>query len=438
MMAAADSIVAQRLRLKELTKEYNSLSKAQRDSAEGQEQLKTISSLSSELLEAEKAMGNFTRQVGNYELAGKAMTQELKATVREMAAMKMTGADLLEPELFAELSEKAGELKDTIEGAREEMNFFASDTKNIDGIINGIEGVVGAWGAVQGAMALVGGENKELEETFTKLQGIMTVIQSLQAVQNALQKESAFNMLASNIQRKIQVQLTLLEAKAEKGNIVQKWSAVAAQKALNLAQSLSPFGMLLVGIAALTAGYFAIRMALDNKTKAQKLDNEVSKQAAENSSDELIELKASVKQIQEAKAGRGDLTKAIANYNEKFGESGELTKEIVGNESKFNELIKQQTQLIINRAKAEAYLEKAKEIAKENIKIQQEGVAWYKELWNSAKNMGNVIGVYKDNQASANEEIAENNKLIEHSINQYVKLTDTLTDNKASIEAQKS
>ena len=126
----------------------------------------------------------------------------------------------------------------------------------------------------------------------------MTVIQSLQAVQNALQKESAFNMLASNIQRKIQVQLTLLEAKAEKGNIVQKWSAVAAQKALNLAQSLSPFGMLLVGIAALTAGYFAIRMALDNKTKAQKLDNEVSKQAAENSSDELIELKSSVKQIQ--------------------------------------------------------------------------------------------------------------------------------------------
>jgi hypothetical protein len=422
-MQVADSLVSLRLQLKSLTKEYNNLSQAERESSVGIAKAENIKALSTEIGAAEQSLGNYTRQVGKYEEAGKAMTQELKAAIREMAAMKMAGADMLEPEKFAELSERAGELRDTIDGAREEMNFFASDTKNIDGVINGIEGLVGAWGAVQGAMALVGGENKELEETFTKLQAVMTVIQSLQAVQNALQKESAFNMLANNLQKKIQVQLTLLEEKAEKGNIVQKYLAVAAQKALNLAQSMSPFGMLLLGIAGLTAGYFALSSVLSKKSKTQKLDNEIMKTSAENSAQERVELGLAVAKIKEAKKGRGDLTKAIDDYNTKFGETGKLTKEIVADEKLFNDLILKQTHIIMLRARAEAYKEKIIEFEKENIKVQTEGISKWAMAWNAIKNVGNAYGFAIANATSATDAMKENNKQVEWASGVYLALT---------------
>lgn len=421
MMGAGDSIVRQRLQLKELQKEFYNLSKAERESEAGQLKAKEINALNDEIGKAEQSLGNFTRQVGKYEVAGKALKQELKGILAELTYMKVEGSDMGEgAERFKELTMRAGELKDTIEGAAEEVAFFASDTKNLDGIINGIEGVVGAWGAVQGAMALVGGENKELEETFTKLQAVMTIIQSLQAVQNALQKESAFNMLASNFQRKMQVTLTMLEEKATKQNIATKWLNIAAQKALNLAMSLSPFGMLIAGVAALSLGYLALNAALNKKSKTQKIDNEILKQSAENSAEERVELGLAVAKIKEAKQGRGDLTKAIDAYNEKFGETGKLTKEIVEDEKQFNDLIAKQTQLILIRARAEAYKQKIIELEKENIKVQTEGIEWWKKALNViATGTGSAI----QNEFDKSKAIAENNKTIEWAAKVHLALT---------------
>ena len=52
-------------------------------------------------------------------------------------------------------------------------------------------------------------------------------------------------------------------------------------------------------------------------------------------------------------------------------------------------------------AEIQKEIEKIKELNKENIEIQQEGVAWYKEAWNSVKTMNNALATYNENEKSA-------------------------------------
>lgn len=61
-----DSIDEQRARLSALTSQYTAFSKAQRESAQGQELRKEIKALSEDIKEAEGSFGDFRRNVGNY------------------------------------------------------------------------------------------------------------------------------------------------------------------------------------------------------------------------------------------------------------------------------------------------------------------------------------------------------------------------------------
>lgn len=69
MHEEADSLQAMKARLSEVTLEYNKLSKADREGSVGKEKLKEIRDLTEQLNEAEQAMLNFHRNVGNYQSA---------------------------------------------------------------------------------------------------------------------------------------------------------------------------------------------------------------------------------------------------------------------------------------------------------------------------------------------------------------------------------
>lgn len=64
-----DSINGMRAKLSDMTAIYNNMSKAEREAAGGQELLSHIKSLSDELKSNEQAMGNYSRNVGNYKSA---------------------------------------------------------------------------------------------------------------------------------------------------------------------------------------------------------------------------------------------------------------------------------------------------------------------------------------------------------------------------------
>jgi hypothetical protein len=108
---------------------------------------------------------------------------------------------------------EAGKIKDSIGDTRAEVSYFASDTRRLDAVLGGIQGVAGAFGAIEGAAAALGIQNEDLQQTMVKLQGIMALVNGLQAVQNALQAESAvmigIQTAATKVQTFVMGQATL-------------------------------------------------------------------------------------------------------------------------------------------------------------------------------------------------------------------------------------
>lgn len=154
--------------------------------------------------------------------------------------------------VIQELTKKTAELTDTVGDMKAVIKAQASDTHVFDGLIAAAQGLAGIYSVAQGAAALFGDENEELQKTFVKLQSVMAILQGLQAIQNALQKESAARQLLNIGLQKVTVLQTNLETAAQSKNIVVKYAAVAAQKALNAAMSLAGGPLLaVVGLLAL-------------------------------------------------------------------------------------------------------------------------------------------------------------------------------------------
>jgi hypothetical protein len=127
-------------------------------------------------------------------LAAIATRNPTMATVRQLTQLAME-ARALGPEFAASADQfirEAGRIKDSIGDARGEVGYFASDTRRLDAVLGGVQAVAGAFGAVQGAAALLGGENKELQQTLVKLQAAMAIVNGITAVSTALEQESMF------------------------------------------------------------------------------------------------------------------------------------------------------------------------------------------------------------------------------------------------------
>lgn len=195
------------------------------------------------------------------------------ATVRQLQNIAMT-ARALGPE-FADLANEvvkaAGKMKDDIGDMRAEVSYFASDTRRLDAVLGGVQGIAGAFGAVEGALALAGVESKDMQQTMVKLQGAIALVNGVQAIQNALQAESAVRM-------GISAAATKLYSFATSG-------ATAATRAFNASLAVSGIGLLVVAVGLLAQKFFSLgdganaaagKLA-DLKKEGAKLSGELQK-----------------------------------------------------------------------------------------------------------------------------------------------------------------
>lgn len=127
----------------------------------------------------------------------KTLKQELRDLKQELASGSLTG------EAFDKAAKRAGELQDRIGDVNQKVKNLASDTSKLDGFISIAEGITGGFAAAQGAMALFGDENEDLQKSLIKVQGAIALLNGVQAVANTLQKESAaittLNTIKTNI-----------------------------------------------------------------------------------------------------------------------------------------------------------------------------------------------------------------------------------------------
>lgn len=206
-----------------------------------------------------EAMNDQLKELGASETDTGNKTQSLRARLREAKEelVSMAEAGLQGTPAFIELQKKAGELDDQMRDLNATVQGLGSDTKNIDGIISLASGVAGGFAIAQGAAALFGSENEEVQKALLKVNAAMSILQGLQSVQNVLQKESAASLLFNTSARTAQTTAVVAETAAEGANVVATEAATVAQTGLNTAMSLNPVGLLIVGILAAVAAFSA-------------------------------------------------------------------------------------------------------------------------------------------------------------------------------------
>lgn len=160
---------------------------------------------------------------------------ELKALNVELAQMKLRGED--NTEQYTALAKRAGEIKDAIGDAANEINNFASDTSKLDGAIQAAQGLAGAFAVAQGSIGLFAGESEALNEVMLKVNSALAVLQGLQTVGNVLQKESAA--------------ATFLNTTAQQLYNIAVGESIGLLKGLRIAFALTGVGAVILGLTAL-------------------------------------------------------------------------------------------------------------------------------------------------------------------------------------------
>ena len=205
--------------------------------------------LSEAIIFTETALKEFENEVVATSDKSKSMKTELREL--QMALQQMEASGDTSSKQFIEMSVRAGELKDQIGDTAQQIRILSSDTKHVDALISGVTGLVGAFTAVQGATALFGAENEELNEALLKVNGAMAILQGLQAVQETLNKDSAFSVIFMRNARVAETTAIAGQTTALGANTVAMTASTLATKAFSFALKTIGIGLIITAIALL-------------------------------------------------------------------------------------------------------------------------------------------------------------------------------------------
>jgi hypothetical protein len=199
-----------------------------------------------------------------------APTKTLKAELRELkealAQAKVNGKDVgIE---FENMRARAGALADAIEDAGKEIKNAGSDTRNIDNVVGSISALAGGFAAVQGAAALFGDENEDLQKALLKVNGAMALASGLQQFYNATLKEGALTKLADSV-------ATGVQTATQRIYTFVTGQATAATVAFKVALAATGIGLFVVGILALVSALDDTETSLEDVNRLLDQQNQL-------------------------------------------------------------------------------------------------------------------------------------------------------------------
>lgn len=176
----------------------------------------------------------------------KSLRQELVKLKDQIAKGVFSGQELLEAE------QKAGQLQKSLKSVNDQVNQLAKDNGKLNAFVELGQGIVGGFAAAQGAMALFGEENKDLEKTLVKLQASIALMNGLEQVSKTLKKESAILTELQSAKLKV---LTFVQGRYA----AVVGTTTGAMKLLRLAGAAIPITLLITGIGILIANFDKIK-----------------------------------------------------------------------------------------------------------------------------------------------------------------------------------
>ena len=225
----------------------------------------------------------------------------LKKQLRDLTALmaKMNLDNMVDNDVFVAMTAKAAEMKDALGDASQAIRLMSSDTAKLDATIEGIQVLAGAAGVVTGVMGTLGTENERLQQAMLKVQSVISVMNGVQQIANALNKDSILMLRLKQLWQTANNAATIKStAETVKNTAATTANTVAGvanntatkigtvtQNAWNVAKAISKAllgdftGLLLVGAGAL----LTYSLATSDSTKETDKQAEATKRAKEAS-----------------------------------------------------------------------------------------------------------------------------------------------------------
>lgn len=328
--------------LRETAAQYLKLTEAEKKAPFGRQLAKQMEDLQAKI----KGTTSETKELGGgVDNAGK-KTEKLSTQLKNLKN-ELAGLTEGTPE-FIELAKQAGELQDKIEGARNATKVFADDTQVLNGIIGSLSLITSGFGAVQGAMALFGGQSKELDKILTQVNGTMLILNSLQQIQANLQKDSAARIFITTSAQKLYD--TAVKA------------STLSTAAFNTVLSASGAGLALLSVTFLPQIVEWLSNSSDatvELTETQKRNNEVISRTNELYAGEIVELRRLTDRLVETNANSKERKVLLDEINSKYG----VTIENLKDEAKFAGLVADAYGKIVEKIRAKVLAQAKEEIA---------------------------------------------------------------------------
>lgn len=202
---------------------------------------------------AAKDSGNYAKQLDEVrkqsQQGGQSLRQLNKVIQQYQAIALEAGAN---SPIGRQAIEEAAVLRDRIDQVSLATRRLADDGANVQAALQLGTGVVQGYQGVLGVTTLLGVENENLIETLTKLQAAQGVVNSLQAVQQALAKESVLVLKAQALG-----QGALTAAQAAYATVVG--TSTGALKLFRLALIAMGIGPIVVLIGSLIANFESVK-----------------------------------------------------------------------------------------------------------------------------------------------------------------------------------
>lgn len=242
---------------------------------EGRKLVAETKAIYEEMKRLQEVTGKTSLNVGNYSDAAKGLTTQIENQTKQLALLRLEGKQGTAE--YQQLSKETAILRDAVKDATAEITRMASDTSNLDAVLSFAAGASGGFAAFTGAMELFGSESEEVQEAQKKLQAAIAITTGVQAIQNAVQKQSAIMLGISRLQMaalsKAQVYNRLVTMQGTKATL----AATIAQKAFNLIAAANPYVLLALALVTVVGALVLFASNTDKSAKNQQKLNEAQK-----------------------------------------------------------------------------------------------------------------------------------------------------------------
>jgi uncharacterized protein (DUF3084 family) len=271
---------------KELGAQLRELEKTGKSNTEAYEQLankyqqttERAAQLDKELKGLDKSVGDNFRNVGNYESALEGVNQKVAEggmTFRQMSqAIKeyqtiaaQAGRDT---PIGRKAIEDAAKLQDYLTSIRTQTTRLADDGANMKAALTLGTTVTQGYQGLLSVQALLGVESEELLAILTKIQATQGVLNSLNAIRNALDKDNILVIKAKTIAQRAYNWVI-------KGTATGTQQATVATKGLNVVMRAVPIMAVVAGLTALVGWLISTKKETDELTEATKELTEAEK-----------------------------------------------------------------------------------------------------------------------------------------------------------------